>query len=208
LSPKPYRLLLALSVAVLAAVGPVLAAGSEPHWTLEQAGRSYTYSVTVASDLPAAVLLNVLFDPQHVAVFSRSAGRLSVLRQDGDVNEVRFDTRHFFYKCSSTFRRTRDRETATITIDMLSFTAGWGKLAPQALASRARYTVADKGTDREVVYRQDVETDRPVSGISLRLLRKSLREFARDLQEYLQRPELRRDAGMPAGAPVEPRGAR
>jgi len=44
------------------------------------------------------------------------------------------------------------------------------------------------------VYRQDVETDKPVSGYSLRVLRKSIGEFARDLEQYLQRPDLVRDA--------------
>jgi hypothetical protein len=41
-----------------------------------------------------------------------------------------------------------------------------------------------------VVYRQEAETDRPVSGYSLRSLRKSMTEFARDLSQYLQRTDL------------------
>ena len=174
---------------------PAGAAEPTPRWTLDQAGRSYTYTVALASQLPESVLLDVLFDPRHVAVFSKSAGRLVVLREDGPVNEVRFDTRRLIFKCSSTFRRTLDRESGSIDIEMLSFKAGWGTLAPRALSSRARYSVTDLGSHREVIYRQDVETDKPVSGYSLRLLKKSLAEFARDLNEYLQRPELRRDAG-------------
>jgi hypothetical protein len=83
---------------------------------------------------------------------------------------------------------------------MVSFKAGWGRLAPHAQSSHARYTVTDKGSHREVTYRQDVETDRPVSGYSLRALRKSMEEFARDLGQYLQRPGLGRDAGARAGA--------
>jgi hypothetical protein len=51
-----------------------------------------------------------------------------------------------------------------------------------------------------VVYRQEVETDKPVSGYSLRALRKSMGEFARDLDEYLQRPELARDVSGTPGA--------
>jgi hypothetical protein len=41
---------------------------------------------------------------------------------------------------------------------------------------------------------QDVDTDKPVSGYSLRVLRKSMGEFASDLDEYLRRPDLVRDA--------------
>ena len=50
----------------------------------------------------------------------------------------------------------------------------------------------DVGTHREIVYRQEVETDKPVAGYSLRVLRKSMGEFARDLDQYLQRPDLAR----------------
>jgi len=153
-----------------------------------------TCTLTLSSTLTQAVLLDVLFDPRHVAAFSKSAGRLVVLREDGPVNEVRFDTRRLIFRCSSTFRRTLVRESGSIEIEMTGFKAGWGRLAPHAQSSRARYTVTDRGTHREIVYRQDVETDKPVSGYSLRVLRKSIGEFARDLEQYLQRPDLVRDA--------------
>ena len=133
--------------------------------------------------MPESVLLDVLFNPLHVAAFSKSAGRLVVLNEDGPVNEVRFDTRRLIFKCSTTFRRTLDRESGSIGIEMTGFKAGWGKLAPHALSSSARYTVQDVGTHREIVYRQEVETDKPVSGYSLRVLRKSMGEFARDLEQ-------------------------
>jgi hypothetical protein len=169
-------------------------ADSGPAWTLEQNGRTYTCTLTLSSRLTQAVLLDVLFDPRHVAAFSKSAGRLVVLKEDGPVNEIRFDTRRLIFKCSTTFRRTLLRESGSIDIEMTDFKAGWGKLAPHALSSRARYTVTDRGTHREIVYRQAVETDKPVSGYSLRVLRTSMGEFARDLEQYLQRPDLVRDA--------------
>jgi hypothetical protein len=181
------------------AAGAVLSADSGPSWTLEQSGRTYTYTLTLTSQLPRAVLLDVLFDPRHVAVFSRSAGRLVVLKEDGPVNEVRFDTRRLVFRCSTTFRRTLVRESGSIEIEMIGFKAGWGRLAPHAQSSRARYTVADLGTHREIVYRQDVETDKPVSGYSLRVLRKSMGEFAHDLDQYLQRPDLVRESGKAPG---------
>lgn len=189
------RPLLAPAIATMMAAGTGLAAGSGADWTLDQSGRTYTYTLTLTSRLPEAVLLDVLFDPRHVAAFSKSAGRLVVLKENGPVNEVRFDTRRLIFKCSTTFRRTLVRESGSIEIEMTGFKAGWGKLAPHAQSSRARYTVTDRGTHREIVYRQDVETDKPVSGYSLRVLRKSMGEFARDLDEYLQRPGLVRDAG-------------
>jgi hypothetical protein len=176
------------------AAGAVLSADSGPSWTLDQNGRTYTYTLTLSSALKQAVLLDVLFDPRHVAAFSKSAGRLVVLREDGPVNEVRFDTRRLIFRCSSTFRRTLVRESGSIEIEMTGFKAGWGKLAPHAQSSRARYTVTDRGIYREIVYRQDVETDKPVSGYSLRVLRKSMGDFAHDLDQYLQRPDLVRDA--------------
>jgi hypothetical protein len=55
--------------------------------------------------------------------------------------------------------------------------------------------VTDRGTHREIVYRQEVETDKPVSGYSLRVLRKSMGEFAQDLDDYLRRSDLVRDEG-------------
>lgn len=186
--------LLALAVATTVMSGAGLSAASDPAWTLDQQGRTYVYTLTLSSQLPEALLLDVLFDPRHVAVFSKSAGRLFVLRDEGAVNEVRFDTRRLIFKCSTTFRRTLDRESGSIEIEMTAFKAAWGKLAPHAQSSRARYVVTDRGTHREVVYRQDVETDKPVSGYSLRALRKSMGEFARDLEQYLQRPDLARDA--------------
>lgn len=189
------RPLLAPAIATMMAAGTSLVAGSGADWTLDQSGRTYTYTLTLTSRLPEAVLLDVLFDPRHVAAFSKSAGRLVVLKENGPVNEVRFDTRRLIFKCSTTFRRTLVRESGSIEIEMTGFKAGWGKLAPHAQSSRARYTVTDRGTHREIVYRQDVETDKPVSGYSLRVLRKSMGEFARDLDEYLQRPGLVRDAG-------------
>ena len=172
-----------------------LPAGSGPAWTLDQSGRTYTYTLTLSSTLTQATLLDVLFDPRHVAAFSKSAGRLVVLKEDGPVNEVRFDTRRLIFKCTTTFRRTLIRESGSIDIEMTDFKAGWGKLAPHAQSSRARYTVTDRGTHREIVYRQDVETDKPVSGYSLRVLRKSLGEFAQDLDEYLRRSEPVRGEG-------------
>ena len=191
---------LALAAAAMLTAGGGLSAQSEPSWTLEQNGSTYVYTLKLTSDLPADVILDVLFQPRHVAVFSRSAGRLVVLKDDGAVNDIRFDTRRLIFKCSSTFRRTLDREARTIEIEMTGFKAGWGKLAPHARSSRARYTVTDLGSRREVVYRQDAETDRPVSGYSLRSLRKSMAEFARDLEQYLQRADLARapDSGSRA----------
>lgn len=174
-----------------------MSAGSGPAWTLEQSGRTYTYTLTISSQLPQASLLDVLFDPRHVAAFSKSAGRLVVLREEDAVNEVRFDTRRLIFKCSTAFRRTLLRESGTIEIEMIAFKAGWGKLAPHAQSSRARYTVTDRGTHREIVYRQDVETDKPVAGYSLRVLRKSMGEFARDLDQYLKRADLVADARGP-----------
>ena len=188
--PFAYRRLWPLVVAGSISAVVALAADPEPAWTLEQRDRTYVYTLTVSSALPADVILDVLFQPRHVAAFSRSAGRLVVLSEDGPVNEVRFDARKWIFKCSTTFRRALDRGAGTIEIDMTGFKAGWGKLAPHARSSRARYTVADRGTSREVVYRQAVETDKPVSGYSLRSLRKSMDEFARDLDAYLQRPDL------------------
>jgi len=188
-----------VAVAVWASSQAALAAGSQPPWTLEQDGRTYVYTLTLSSALPADVLLDVLFQPRHVAAFSKSAGRLTVLGENGPVNDVRFDTRKLIFKCSTTFRRALDREAGAIDIEMTGFKAGWGKLAPHARSSRARYTVTDHGAYREVVYRQEVETDKPVSGYSLRALRKSMGEFARDLDQYLQRPELGRDAGVTPG---------
>jgi hypothetical protein len=188
-----------LAVSVSGAV--VLGADPEPAWTFEQRGRTYVYTVTVLSAHPTDVLLDVLFQPRHVAAFSRSAGRLVVLQEDGDLNEVRFDTRKFIFKCSTTFRRAVDREAGSIEIDMTGFKAGWGKLAPHARSSRARYTVTDRGTFREVMYRQEVETDKPVSGYSLRSLRTSMAEFARDLDAYLQRPDLARGVNATPGVP-------
>jgi len=190
---------LALAAAMMLTAGRDLPAQSEPSWTFEQNGPTYVYTLRLASGLPADVLLDVLFDPRHVAVFSKSAGRLVVLKEDGPVNEVRFDTRRLIFRCSTTFRRTLDREARTIDIEMIGFKAGWGKLAPHARSSRARYTVTDHGTYREVVYRQDVETDKPVLGYSLRVLRKSMGEFARDLEHYLQRPDLVRESGEAPG---------
>jgi len=184
--------LLAFAVATTVISGAGLSAASEPAWTLDQQGRIYTYTLRLESRLPEAVLLDVLFDPLHVAAFSKSAGRLVRLKEEETVNEVRFDTRRLVFKCSTTFRRTLDRESGSIEIEMTGFKAGWGKLAPHAQSSRARYTVKDLGTHREIVYRQEVETDRPVSGYSLRVLRKSMGEFARDLEQYLQRPDLAR----------------
>ncbi len=119
------------------------------------------------------------------------------------MNEVRFDTRRLIFKCSTTFRRTLLQEAGTIEIEMTGFKAGWGKLAPHARSSHASYTVTDRGTHREIVYRQDVETDKPVAGYSLRVLRKSMGEFARDLDQYLQRPDLARVTGDAAGAYVK-----
>ena len=193
---KPtVRAHLVLVVATALASGAMLRAGPVPAWTLDQNGRSYTYTLTLKSQLPEAVLLDVLFDPLHVAAFSKSAGRLALLREEETVNEVRFDTRRLIFKCSTTFRRTLVRESGSIEIEMTGFKAGWGKLAPHAQSSRARYTVKDVGTHREIVYRQEVETDRPVSGYSLRVLRKSMGEFASDLEQYLQRPDLIRAPG-------------
>jgi len=190
---KPtVRVRLALAIATVVATAAALPAGPVPSWTLDQNGRTYTYTLTLESRLPEAVLLDVLFDPLHVAAFSKSAGRLVRLKEEETVNEVRFDTRRLVFKCSTTFRRTLDRESGSIEIEMTGFKAGWGKLAPHAQSSRARYTVKDLGTHREIVYRQEVETDRPVSGYSLRVLRKSMGEFARDLDQYLQRPDLAR----------------
>ena len=190
---KPtVRVRLALAIATVVAAAAALPAGPVPSWTLDQNGRTYTYTLTLESRLPEAVLLDVLFDPLHVAAFSKSAGRLVRLKEEETVNEVRFDTRRLVFKCSTTFRRTLDRESGSIEIEMTGFKAGWGKLAPHAQSSRARYTVKDLGTHREIVYRQEVETDRPVSGYSLRVLRKSMGEFARDLDQYLQRPDLAR----------------
>ena len=190
---------LALAAAAMLTAGRDLPAQSEPSWTFEQNGPTYVYTLTLTSDLPAEVLLDVLFQPRHVAAFSQSAGRLVVLKEDGAVNDIRFDTRRLIFKCSSTFRRTLDREARTIDIEMIGFKAGWGKLAPHARSSRARYTVTDHGTYREVVYRQDVETDKPVSGYSLRVLRKSMGEFAHELDQYLQRPQLVRGTGDAPG---------
>jgi hypothetical protein len=186
----PYRPFRSLAIAAVLAAGGVVTADSGPSWTLEQDGRAYVYTVTVTSPLPEDVLLDVLFDPKHVAAFSKSAGRLVVLREADLTNEVRFDTRRLIFKCTTTFRRTLIRDSGQIEIDMTGFTAGWGKLAPRAESSHARYTVTDRGTYREVAYRQDVRTDRPVSGYSLRVLRKSMQEFASDLERYLQRPDL------------------
>lgn len=191
----------AAAATLAAAIAPA-AADSGPAWTLEQSGRTYVYTLTVDSPLSADVLLDVLFEPRHVAAFSKSAGRLLVLTEGGPVNEVRFDTRRMIFKCRTTFRRTLDREAGTIEIEMTGFKAGWGKLAPHARSSRARYTVTDRGTHREVVYRQDVETDKPVSGYSLRSLRNSMAEFARDLDAYLQRSDLtRHPGGVPDAIP-------
>ena len=199
--PSVFRRLLPLVVTGSIAAGVALAADSDPAWTFEQRDRTYVYTLTVSSALPVDVILDVMFQPRHVAAFSKSAGHLVVLREDGPVNEVRFDTRRLIFKCSTTFRRALDREAGTIEIDMTGFKAGWGKLAPHARSSRARYTVTDRGTCREVVYRQEVETDRPVAGYSLRSLRKSMAEFARDLDAYLQRPELARGASGTPGVP-------
>jgi hypothetical protein len=189
---------LALAAAAVLTTGGDLSAQSDPSWTFEQNGPTYVYTLRLASDLPTDVLLDVLFQPRHVAVFSKSAGRLVVLKEDEGVNDIRFDTRRLIFKCSSSFRRTLDREARTIEIEMIGFKAGWGKLAPHARSSRARYTVTDHGTHREVVYRQEAETDRPVSGYSLRVLRKSMGEFARDLKQYVQRTDLARG---PDGGP-------
>jgi hypothetical protein len=194
------RCWLALAAAAMLTAGGDSWAQSEPSWTLEQNGPTYVYTLKVTSDLPTDVILDVLFQPRHVAVFSQSAGRLVVLKDDGAVNDIRFDTRRLIFKCSSTFRRTLDREARTIEIEMIGFKAGWGKLAPHARSSRARYTVTDLGSRREVVYRQDAETDRPVSGYSLRSLRKSMAEFARDLEQYLRRADLARGPDSGPGA--------
>ncbi|MCU0251384.1 MAG: hypothetical protein MUE61_14335 [Vicinamibacterales bacterium] len=188
------RRLAAIVITASVTAATALAADSGPVWTLEQNGRTYTYTLTLSSTLTQATLLDVLFDPRHVAAFSKSAGRLVVLTEDGPVNEVRFDTRRLIFKCTTTFRRTLIREAGAIDIEMTDFKAGWGKLAPHAQSSRARYTVTDRGTHREIVYRQEVETDRPVSGYSLRILRKSMGEFAQDLDEYLRRSDLVRGA--------------
>jgi hypothetical protein len=182
-------------MAAAVAACAVMSADSGPAWTLEQNGRAYVYTVTVSSPLSEAALLDVLFDPKHVAAFSKSAGRLVVLSEAGTVNEVRFDTRRLIFKCTTTFRRTLIRESSSIDIEMTDFKAGWGTLAPHAQSSRARYTVTDRGTHREIVYRQEVETDKPVSGYSLRVLRKSMGEFAQDLDEYLRRSDLVRGEG-------------
>ena len=192
--PSRWRLAAILITASVTAAA-ARPAGSGPAWTLDQRGRTYTYTLTISSTLTQAVLLDVLFDPRHVAVFSRSAGRLVVLKADGAVNDVRFDTRRLVFKCTTTFRRTLVREAGSIDIEMTDFKAGWGKLAPHAQSSRARYTVTDRGTHREIVYRQEVETDKPVSGYSLRVLRKSMGEFAQDLDEYLRRADLVRGEG-------------
>ena len=188
------RRLAAIVITASVTAATALPADSGLAWTLEQSGRTYTYTLTLSSTLTQATLLDVLFDPRHVAAFSKSAGRLVVLREDGPVNEVRFDTRRLIFKCTTTFRRTLIREAGAIDIEMTDFKAGWGKLAPHAQSSRARYTVTDRGTHREIVYRQEVETDRPVSGYSLRVLRKSMGEFAQDLEEYLRRSDLVRGA--------------
>ena len=193
------RRLVALVTAAMVTAGAGLPAESGPAWTLDQSGRTYTYTLTLSSKLAQDVVLDVLFDPRHVAAFSKSAGRLVVLKEDGPVNEIRFDTRRLIFKCSTTFKRTLVRDSGAIEIEMTGFKAGWGKLAPHARSSRARYTVTDRGSHREIVYRQDVETDKPVAGYSLRVLRKSRGEFARDLEQYLQRPDLVRDAN---GKPV------
>lgn len=185
----PCRCRVLLAAAVPATTNPAAAASQGPEWTFEQSGRTYTYTVALSTTLPAPIVLDVLFAPRHVAVFSRSSGQLTVVREDGAVNEVRFDTRWLIFKCSTTFRRTLDRDSGSIDIEMLSFQAGWGRLAPHVRSSRARYTVTDRGPYREVVYRQLVETDRPVSGLGLRLLRNSMEEFARDLDQYLQQQE-------------------
>jgi hypothetical protein len=190
-----HRRLAAILITASVTAAAARPAGSEPAWTLDQSGRRYTYTLTLSSTLTQATLLDILFDPRHVAVFSKSAGRLVVLEEDGPVNEVRFDTRRLFFKCTTTFRRTLVRESGSIDIEMTDFRAGWGKLAPHAQSSRARYTVTDRGTHREIVYRQEVETDKPVSGYSLRVLRKSMEEFARDLDEYLRRADLVRGEG-------------
>jgi len=189
------RRLAAIVFTASVSAAAALPAGSGPAWTLDQSGRTYTYTLTLSSTLTQATLLDVLFDPRHVAAFSKSAGRLVVLKEDGPVNEVRFDTRRLIFKCTTTFRRTLIRESGSIDIEMTDFKAGWGKLAPHAQSSRARYTVTDRGTHREIVYRQDVETDKPVSGYSLRALRKSLGEFAQDLDAYLRRSDLVRGEG-------------
>ena len=185
----------AFAIAVAVTAGAAVSTESPPAWTLEQHGRTYTYTLTLSSTLPQTVLLDILFDPRHVAAFSTSAGRLVVLKEDGLVNEVRFETRRLIFTCTSTFRRTLVRESGSIEIELTGFKAGWGRLAPQAQSSRARYTVTDLGTHREIVYRQDVDTDRPVSGYSLRVLRKSMGEFARDLNAYLRRSDLATGAG-------------
>jgi hypothetical protein len=193
------RRLVALVTAAMVTAGAGLPAESGPAWTLDQSGRTYTYTLTLSSKLAQDVVLDVLFDPRHVAAFSKSAGRLVVLKEDGPVNEIRFDTRRLIFKCSTTFQRTLVRDSGAIEIEMTGFKAGWGKLAPHARSSRARYTVTDRGTHREIVYCQDVETDKPVSGYSLRVLRKSMGEFANDLDQYLQRTDLAAEKGEAPG---------
>lgn len=173
-------------LSLLIATGVSSLPAAEPRWTLDVSGRTYTYTLTLSSPLPASVLLDILFEARHVQAFSRSSGRLTLLRQEGAVQEVRFDCRRLFYRFSSVFRRTLNRESAAIEIEMLSFTANWVRLAPLPVVSRARYTIVDRGESREIEYRQVVETDRPVAGLSLYLVRKSLRRFGQDLDEYLQ----------------------
>jgi hypothetical protein len=172
-----------------------LPAAAEPTWSLELNGRTYAYSLTVTSALPPEAILDILFDFAHVKVFSRAGGAAHLLRQQGAVNEIRFDKRQLFYHCSSVFRRTLDREGGTLSIELIQFTANWAGTIPQAVSSRGRYTVIDRGDHREVRFRQDVETDRPVGGLSLRMLRGSLGQFARDLDMHLRQPRPSAPAG-------------
>jgi hypothetical protein len=146
---------------------------------------SYSFSVTVPSNLSCLDLSKILFDPKTLLQFSYFVDSVNFSSSDSFSQIVEIYFRKWFYKGSSRYKR-RLFPGDSLTIDLLKFEHNIPSI-PQLKKATIRYFFDSNKDGCAVRYHQRVIVNKKISFVYRKMIEMQLNNFTRTLENCIRR---------------------
>lgn len=135
---------------------------------------------------PIDCVIDTIYNFEHLKKFVKNATSIELLRQDGNLQEVKFIYKNFFSEIESTYCRELFKEEHRIIFELKDYKCH-GLFSPSVISSEGYYTFEEANGGCLVKYFEECKLGNDkLNWFYFFQAKREAREFFKDMKEYIE----------------------
>lgn len=137
-------------------------------------------------DAPMGRVIDTIYNFEHLKKFAKSATSIELLRQDGNLQEVKFIYKNFFSEIESTYYRELLKEEHRIIFELKDYKCH-GLFSPLLISSKGYYAFEEANGGCLVKYFEECKLeDAKPNWFYFFQAERETKKFFKDIKEYIE----------------------